>query len=191
MIYDGQGTAEIVEDFAATGPDDSAFLDTSTIRKIEAALGVIAAWALLPGFLDEQTIGPKPKTPGEERAAKRKLREADVWAVSMVLSRAAPEALSLIKLAKYIADDDENERRAARQSLRDRLLPAMRDYGLIRYVMNGNECTTNGSPRVSYKISATERLLLFVKKHYLPALRHDGWMHYFSPDGVGDEHEKS
>jgi hypothetical protein len=183
MIYDGQGKAdaEIVEDFIATGPDDSASLDISTIGKIDAALGVIAAWALLPGFLDEQRTGPKPKTPGEERAAKRKLREVDVWAIAMVLSRVAPQALSLIKLARYIADDDENVQRAARQGLQKRLLPAMRDYGLIRYAMNGN----------GYKISATERLLVFVKKHYLPALRHDGWMHYFNSDGVGDEHEKS
>jgi hypothetical protein len=152
MIYDGQGKAEIVEDFTATGPDDSAPLDVSTIGKIDAALGVVAAWALLPGFLDEQR-GPKPKTPGEERAAKRKLREVDVWAIAMVLSRAAPQALSLIKLARYIAEDNENVQRAARQSLQKRLLPAMLDYGLIRYVVNGN----------GYKISATERLLVFVK----------------------------
>ena len=125
---------------------------------------------------ESDTMRPKPDTPGGQRAAKRKLQDADAWAIAMVLTRAAPEGLSLITDA-----DDQNQQRAARQSLQRRLLPAMRDYGLVNYELNGS----------GYKISATERLLVFVEQHYLPALRHDGWMHYFDADGVGEEHEKS
>jgi hypothetical protein len=183
MLNDGQSKAdaEVAKEFPAR-LDGYAASDASTVKKIDAALGVIASWALLPGFLDGERTGPKPDTPGRQRAAKRKLQDANTWAIAMVLTRAAPEGLSLIRLARFIADaDDQNQQRAARQSLQRRLLPAMRDYGLVNYELNGS----------GYKISATARLLVFVEKHYLPALRHDGWMHYFDADGVGEEHEES
>jgi hypothetical protein len=183
MLNDGQSKAdaEVAKELLATGSDDCAALHASTIGKIDAARGVIAAWALLPSFLDEQRTGPKPDTSGGQQMAKRRLRDADAWAVAVVLSRAAPKALSLNKLARYIAEDREYPQRAARQSLQGRLLPAMQSYGLVHYVKNGS----------GFNISATQRLLVFVEDRYLPALRHDGWMHYFDLDGVGEEHEES
>jgi hypothetical protein len=159
------------------GLETGAALDAHTIQKIEAALGVFAEWAMLPSFLDKQLTEPKPDTPARQRAAKRTLRESDAWAIGLILARIAPEPLSLMGLARAIADKDENLQRAARQSLQSRILPAMRDYGLIHCVMNGS----------GYQIRATERLLVFVKDHYLPSLKHDGWMHYVVSDGEGEK----
>ena len=53
MLNDGQSKADVqvAKEFPAQ-LDSYAGPDASTVKKIDAALGVIASWALLPVFLE-------------------------------------------------------------------------------------------------------------------------------------------
>src|SRR5215831_11182340 len=115
-------------------PDPPLIKKVDMVDMVDMVIKTFAAWVLLASFLKEHPPAKK-MNPGHQRAKIRVLLKSDAWMVAQFLARRAwttNEPFGLCKLAKLLVGCDVDRHKAARDSLRDRILPAFEAYELVQ-----------------------------------------------------------
>ena len=136
----------------------------------DRAFKTFAAWGLLASFLREHPPTAK-MSPGHQKAKIRVLLQSEAWMSALFLGRrAGKKPMGLCELARALVGCDVDRHKAARASLRNRILPAFEAYELVQVTRE------NGR----FAIVATDKLLAFLSDHYFPALRSnkDEWLEW-------------